>query len=72
MQALIKEHYEATLSPKAKAISDNFEFEINNFKIIVPCGYKKILTVISEQKAKGLSQEQAEIEAFYSVTGGEK
>ncbi|MBE7059845.1 MAG: glutamate synthase large subunit [Ruminococcaceae bacterium] len=72
LQALIKEHYEATLSPKAKAISDNFEFEVNNFKIIVPCGYKKILTAISEQKAKGLSQEQAEIEAFYSVTGGEK
>ena len=70
LKSLLKEHYKATSSPKAKAVLDNFEKEAANFKIVVPDDYKKILTVISEQKAKGLTQEQAEIEAFYSVTRG--
>ncbi len=70
LKSLLKEHFAATSSPKAKAILENFENEASNFKIIVPNDYKKILTEISKGTAKGLSREQAEIEAFYKVTGG--
>ena len=72
LKELIKEHFDATLSPKAKLILDNFENEAGNFKIIIPNDYKKILARISEFKAKGMTQEQAEIEAFYKVTRGDK
>ena len=72
LYSLLKEHYEATSSPKAKAILDNFENEAGNFKIVVPDDYKKILTEISECKAKGLSDDESAIEAFYSVTGRDK
>ena len=70
IKELITEHFEATASPKAKKILDNFDEAASDFKIIMPFDYKKILKAVSEQKAKGLSQEQAEIEAFYSVTRG--
>ncbi len=72
LKALIKEHFDATSSPKAKAILDNFENEAYSFKIIIPDDYKKILTEISAFKAKGFTQEDAEIEAFYKVTRGDK
>ena len=68
--SLLQEHYEATSSPKAKRILDNFDTEYKNFKIVMPDDYKKILTLISKYKAKGMTQDQAEIEAFYEVTKG--
>ncbi|MCR4693293.1 MAG: glutamate synthase large subunit [Firmicutes bacterium] len=68
IKALILEHYEATTSKKAKEILDNFEEEISSFKVVIPRDYKKILEEISKNKANGMTDEDAEIEAFYSVT----
>jgi glutamate synthase (ferredoxin) len=70
IKVLLREHYEATKSKKAKEILDNFEIESGKFKVVVPRDYKKILAGISESKAKGMTDEQAEIEAFHSVTKG--
>ena len=70
IKALLKEHYEATNSKKAKEILDNFEKEAGSFKVVVPRDYKRILTEISKNKAKGMTDEDAEIEAFYAVTKG--
>ncbi|MBR0365398.1 MAG: glutamate synthase large subunit [Clostridia bacterium] len=71
LKALISEHYEATGSVRAKKLLDDFESEIGNFKKITPNDYKKIITSIAGYEAKGMSKEQSEIEAFYSVTRGE-
>ncbi|MBR4723279.1 MAG: hypothetical protein IK072_00910 [Clostridia bacterium] len=70
IKALLSEHYEATQSKKAKEILDNFEKESGSFKVVVPYDYKKILTEISKNKAKGMADEDAEIESFYAVTKG--
>ena len=69
IKALLKEHFEATGSQKAKEILDNFDVETGNFKVVMPRDYKKILAEISKNKEKGMAQEEAEIEAFYSVIG---
>ena len=66
LQGLIEQHYKETNSPKAKRILDNFEKYSGDFKKIVPVDYAKMLQSISLMEEKGMSREQAEIEAFYS------
>ena len=63
---LISRHYKETRSPKAKRILDNFDFYKTQFKKIIPVDYAKMLQSISVMEEKGMSREQAEIEAFYS------
>ena len=70
IKQLLKEHYEATASKKAKHILDDFDSEIGSFKVVIPHDYKNILTEIAKSKASGMNDEQAEIEAFYAVTKG--
>ena len=70
IKALLSEHYEVTKSKKAERILDNFEKEAGSFKVVVPRDYKRILTEISKNKAKGMTDEESEIEAFYAVTKG--
>ncbi|MBR4720248.1 MAG: glutamate synthase large subunit [Clostridia bacterium] len=70
IKVLLSEYYEATKSKKAKEILNNFEVEAGNFKVVVPRDYKKILTEIAKNKAKGMTDDDAEIEAFYAVTKG--
>lgn len=67
LKELIGAHYDATKSPKAKKILDNFEEYLPKFKRIIPHDYKKITTAILSFEEKGLTNEQAQIEAFYSV-----
>ena len=38
------------------------------FKKIMPHDYKKMLNMIVQMEEKGLSSEQAQIEAFYAAT----
>ncbi|MDO4943935.1 MAG: glutamate synthase large subunit [Ruminococcus sp.] len=70
LKGLIEEHYEATKSPKAKLILDNFDEYLPKFKRIIPHDYKKITAAIVSMEEKGLSSEQAQIEAFYQIVNG--
>lgn len=70
IKSLLSEHYEATCSEKAKTILDNFDAEIGSFKVVMPEDYKIILEKVRENKEKGMTDEDAEIEAFYSITRG--
>ena len=67
LKGLIEEHYEATGSPKAKQILDNFDEYLPKFKRIIPHDYKKMMAAIVSMEEKGLSSEQAQIEAFYQI-----
>ena len=54
----------------ANDILENFdEVRVPKFKKIVPVDYSRMLQSISQMEEKGLSKEQAEIEAFYMNTG---
>ena len=59
------EHEEATGSPLAKRILENFDSYTDKFKKIMPIDYNHMLQSISQMEEKGMSREQAEIEAFY-------
>ncbi len=68
IKRLLTEHIEATSSPLAKRIIDNFEDYSDKFKKIMPIDYNHMLQSISMMEEKGMSREQAEIEAFYMNT----
>ena len=57
-----------TGSSKGKEILDNFGEYLPKFKKIMPHDYKRMLNKIVQMEEKGLSSEQAQIEAFYANT----
>ena len=67
LKEMIKEHVAATNSKKGRMILDNFKDYLPRFKKIIPYDYEKMLTAIVQMEEKGLSAEQAQIEAFYAV-----
>ncbi len=70
LKEIIKEHVSLTGSVKGKEILDNFKDYLPKFKKIIPHDYEKMLSAIVEMEEKGLSAEQAQIEAFYAVKSG--
>jgi len=64
LKEIIAEHVAATGSAKGKEIYDNFSEYLPKFKRIVPFDYKKMMQTIVQMEEKGLSSEQAQIEAF--------
>ncbi len=68
LKELISEHVKYTNSAKGKQILDNFGEYLPKFKKIIPHEYKKMQLAIVQMEEKGLSSEQAQIEAFYAST----
>ncbi|MDY4971400.1 MAG: glutamate synthase large subunit [Lachnospiraceae bacterium] len=68
LKRLIQEHATYTNSEKAKKILDNFGEYLPKFKKIMPYDYERMLKTFADMEAKGLSSEQAQIEAFYANT----
>ena len=68
LKDLITEHVAYTNSKKGKEVLDNFGEYLPKFKRIIPHDYKKMLNTIVQMEEKGLSSEQAQIEAFYAAT----
>jgi glutamate synthase (ferredoxin) len=67
LKEIITEHVAYTNSKKGKEILDNFGEYLPKFKKIVPHDYKKMMNTIVQMEEKGLSSEQAQIEAFYAI-----
>ena len=68
LKEMITEHVKYTNSEKGKEILDNFGEYLPKFKKIIPHDYNKMLMAIVQMEEKGLSSEQAQIEAFYAMT----
>ena len=68
LKAILSEHFENTGSALAKEILADFEAFVPLFKKIMPNDYQKMLKTISSMEKKGMSREEAEIEAFYQNT----
>ncbi len=68
LKDMIKEHVALTNSVKGKEILDNFSEYLPKFKKIVPYDYNRMMMAIVQMEEKGLSSEQAQIEAFYANT----
>ena len=66
LKDMIKEHVALTNSEKGKAILDNFSEYLPKFKKIIPYDYNRMMMAIVQMEEKGLSSDQAQIEAFYA------
>ena len=68
----IEEHVKETGSVKGKDILDNFDDYLPKFKKIIPHDYKKMMIAIASMEEKGMSNDQAQIEAFYQIINGKQ
>lgn len=68
LKDMITQHVNYTNSEKGKHILDNFQDYLPKFKKIIPHDYRRMLQTIVQMEEKGLSSEQAQIEAFYANT----
>lgn len=68
LRSLIECHVAATGSPRGKKILAAFKSYIPCFKKVMPRDYDRMLRAIAQLEEKGMSREQAEIEAFYANT----
>ena len=69
LRNLIEAHVEATGSEIGKKILDNFAYYLPHFKKLIPDEYKRMLTLSAKLEEKGLTGEQAQMEAFYESIG---
>ena len=70
LHQLLEEHVAATGSPRGRKILAAFKSYIPCFKKIMPRDYDRMLRSIAQLEEKGMTREQAEIEAFYANTKG--
>ncbi len=70
LKSMIEEHVKHTGSDKGKEILEHFGDYLPKFKKIIPHDYRRMLLTIVQMEEKGLSSEQAQIEAFFANTRG--
>ena len=70
LRQLIEEHVAATGSEKGREILAAFKSYIPCFKKIMPGDYFRMIQAIAQREGRGMSREQAEIDAFYANTQG--
>jgi glutamate synthase (NADPH) large chain len=70
LKGMIEEHVKHTNSAKGKKILEHFGDYLPKFKKIIPHDYRRMLLTIVQMEEKGLSSEQAQIEAFFANTRG--
>ncbi len=65
LKEMIQEHVAYTNSARGKEILEHFGEYLPKFKKILPHDYRRMMNSIVQMEEKGLSSEQAQIEAFY-------
>ena len=69
LKAMLEKHVMYTDSEKAKTILAHFDDYLPKFKKIIPADYKKMISLTAEYLEQGMSNEKAQIEAFYMSLG---
>jgi glutamate synthase (ferredoxin) len=72
IQEMLAKHYEYTGSPRAKQVLDDFDNCIEQFTMLIPNDYQKILDALEESKGLDLSEDDGLLYAFNSVILGKK
>ena len=70
LRDMIQAHVDNTGSAIGKEILDNFSEYLPKFKKIIPHDYSHMQTAIVHMEEKGLTFDQAQIEAFYASKRG--
>ena len=63
----VKEIFDFT--QKNETVKADFDEYLPHFKKLIPNEYKKMLTLSAKLEEKGLTSEQAQMEAFYESIG---
>ena len=69
LREMIEAHVRATGSKKGKEILENYAAYLPRFKKLIPNEYQKMLLLSAKLEEKGLTAEQAQMEAFYESAG---
>lgn len=67
LKGMIEEHTECTGSEQGKRILERFEEFLPKFKKVIPHDYKNMIAIASKWEEKGMSGEQAQMEAFREI-----
>ena len=70
LRRMIENHVAATGSLLGREILNRFEEYLPRFKKIIPTDYQRMISAIGQMEEKGMSHEQATLEAFYAVRKG--
>ncbi len=70
LKEMIQEHVSYTNSEIGKEILENFKDYLPKFKKIIPEDYERMMSAILQLEEKGLSSEQAKMEAFNKIKNG--
>ena len=65
LRDLIEAHVEATGSEIGKKVLADFDSYLPHFKKLIPDEYKRMITLSAKLEEKGLTSQQAQMEAFY-------
>ena len=68
LRELIQAHADATGSAKARHILAHFEEYLPLFKKLLPHDYDRMLRTIAHFEERGMSRQEAQVEAFYANT----
>ena len=64
LKAMIEEHVKETGSKRGQMVLDHFDVYLPKFKKIIPNDYKKMIALSAKFEEKGMSPQQAQMEAF--------
>lgn len=70
LKEMIQEHVAHTDSEIGKELLDHFKDYLPKFKKIIPEDYERMMSAILQMEEKGLSSDQAKIEAFNQIKNG--
>ncbi|MCQ2578035.1 MAG: glutamate synthase large subunit [Treponema sp.] len=68
VKSLVEKHVKETGSARGKEILADWNASVKSFKKIIPNDYAKVLKEMAAAEAKGLSHDEAVLEAFKKVT----
>ncbi|MGJ7919884.1 glutamate synthase large subunit [Neobacillus sp. LXY-4] len=69
---MVLKHHQYTGSPNADFVLNNWSDLVGKFLKVIPKDYKRMMNQIDEQKAAGLSDEEAVMSAFEANVNGQK
>jgi len=69
LRQLLERHAAATGSEKAARILADFDGYLGQFRKIVPHDYARMMKLFADMEARGMSPEEARMEAFYAARG---
>ena len=67
LREMLAQHWEATGSPRAREILEQFEAYVGDFKKLIPWDYAAMTRAIAAGQAQGMEREAAELAAFLDL-----